>query len=198
MIVVDKLTMKSKWEVDDEKPFANVTNGREAHPRYWFAVLVKMNTEKKVSEKLNMLGIENYVPIQTEMRQWSDRKKRIERIVIPMIVFVYVDKEEVKIVRAFSSVHKFLSYPGIKEPAIIPNEQIWNLRLMLNNADSKVEISDSIYAIGEEVEIIRGPLKGLRGELCYFEKEKPMVGVHIELLGYACVNVNRNDVKSKN
>ena len=68
----------------------------------------------------------------------------------------------------------------------------------LKNAETAVEVSDSIYEVGEEVEIVRGPLKGFSGELCYFEKGKPMIGVYLELLGYACVSVNKNDVKSRN
>ena len=97
-----------------------------------------------------------------------------------------------------SFIYKFISYPGQKEAAIIPDEQIEKLKFMLNNADSNVEVSDSVYEVGEEVEIVRGPLKGFSGELCYFEKGKPKVGIYLELLGYACVNVNVNDVINKN
>ena len=181
-----------------EKSFVNGTSDREAHPKYWIAVLVQMNTEQKVSTKLNKLGITNYVPTQTKVHQWSDRKKKIERIVIPMVVFVQVDKEIEKSLITYSFIYKFISYPGQKEAAIIPNEQIEKLKFMLNNADSNVEVSDSVYEVGEEVEIVRGPLKGISGELCYFEKGKPKVGIYLELLGYACVSVNINDVKSKN
>ena len=59
----------------------------QAPTKYWIAALVKMNTEKKVSAKLTQLGYHNYVPTQTEIRQWSDRKKKIDKVVIPMIVF---------------------------------------------------------------------------------------------------------------
>ena len=181
-----------------ENSFVNGTNDREAHPKYWIAVLVQMNTEQKSSTKLTKLGITNYVPTQSEIHQWSDRKKKIERIVIPMIVFVKVDKETEKILRTYSFIYKFISYPGQKDAAIIPDEQIEKLKFMLNNAETTVEISDSIFEVGEEVEIVRGPLKGFSGELCYFEKGKPMIGVYLELLGYACVSVNKNDVKSRN
>ena len=181
-----------------ENSFVNGTNDREAHPKYWIAVLVQMNTEQKSSTKLTKLGITNYVPTQSEIHQWSDRKKKIERIVIPMIVFVKVDKETEKILRTYSFIYKFISYPGQKDAAIIPDEQIEKLKFMLNNAETAVEISDSIFEVGEEVEIVRGPLKGFSGELCYFEKGKPKVGIYLELLGYACVSVNINDVKSKN
>ena len=69
---------------------------------------------------------------------------------------------------------------------------------MLNYADSNVEVTDSVFEVGQQVEIVRGPLKGFSGELCYFEKGKPKVGIYLELLGYACVNVNINNVISKN
>ena len=178
--------------------FVNGASDREAHPKYWTAVLVQMCTEQKVSAKLSKLGITNYVPSQMEIHQWSDRKKKIEKIVIPMIVFVWVDKEKEKNLRNYSFIYKFISYPGQKEAAIIPDEQIEKLKFMLNHADSNVEVSDSVYEVGEEVEIVRGPLKGFSGKLCYFEKGKPKVGMYIELLGYACVSVNINDIKSIN
>ena len=181
-----------------EKSFVNGTNDREAHSKFWIAALVQMNCEKKVASKLDKLGITNYVPTQKEIHQWSDRKKKIERIVIPMVVFVQVDKEVEKSLITYPFIYKFISYPGQKETAIIPDEQIEKLKFMLNNADSNVEVYDSIYEVGEEIEIVRGPLKGFSGELCYFEKGKPKVGICLELLGYACVSVNINDVKSKN
>lgn len=72
----------------------NGTNDREAYPKRWVAALVQMNCEKKVASKLDKLGITNYVPIQKEVHQWSDRKKIIDRIVIPMVVFVHLTPNE--------------------------------------------------------------------------------------------------------
>ncbi|MBR4312358.1 MAG: UpxY family transcription antiterminator [Bacteroidaceae bacterium] len=166
----------------------------QAPSKYWIAALVKMNTERKVSAKLTQLGYHNYVPTQTEIRQWSDRKKKIERVIIPMIIFIQLDKEEEVNLRRSSIVYKFISYPGKKEAAVIPNEQIEKLKFMLHNADSAVEFSDTAYEIGEEVEIVRGPLKGLYGELCYTEKGNPMLGIYIKLLGYSYVSVDIKDV----
>ena len=165
--------------------------------KYWVAALVQMNTEKKVSSMLSKLGYHNYVPTQTEIHQWSDRKKKVERIVIPMIVFVLVNKGEENILRNNSFIYKFISYPGQKEAAIIPDEQIEKLKFMLHHADSAVEFSEYVYEIGEEVEIIRGPLKGLYGELCYTEQGKPMMGVYVNLLGYSYVSVDIKDVKPR-
>lgn len=178
--------------------FVHVTNDRVAHPVYWIAVLVQMNAELKISERLDKIGITNYVPTQIEVHQWSDRKKQIRRVVIPMIIFVLVDKEIEKRLRTYSFIYKLLSYPGQREAAKIPSAQIDRLKFMLDNANAKVEVSGSVYQIGDKVEIVRGPLKGLCGELCYCKKDKPTLGVYIELLGYACVSVSKNDVMSIN
>ena len=176
--------------------FVSVTNDSVAHSKYWVAAFVQMNTEKRVGSQLNKLGIINYVPTQSEIHQWSDRKKKLERVAIPMVVFILTDEAMEKRLRTFSFIYKLISYPGQKAAARIPEEQIEKLKFMLGSSDVKVEVSESVYEIGDEVEIVRGPLKGLVGELCYVEKSRPMVGIYLELLGYVCVNVNRNDIKS--
>ena len=171
------------------------TNEGVAYPKFWTAVLVQMNTEKRVADKLNRLGIENFVPVQTEIRQWSDSKKKIDKVVIPMVVFVRIDKKTERILRTYSFIYKFISYPGQKEAAIIPEDQIDALKTMLNQSEASVEVCESVLKLGDVVEIIHGPLKGLIGELCYVEQEKPMVALRIDCLGYACVNVNRSEIK---
>ncbi len=59
------------------KSFANRTNDREAHPKYWVAALVRMNCERKAASKLDKSGISNYAPIQQEEHQRNDRKNKI-------------------------------------------------------------------------------------------------------------------------
>lgn len=181
--------------VSCETPFVDVTSDREARPRYWVAVLVQMCTEKKVGERLTKLHIENYVPTQKEVHQWSDRKKYVERVVIPMVVFVRVDEVLEKQLKTYSFVYKLLSYPGSKNAAVIPEEQIESLKFMLNHADSNVVLDNNLLQIGEEVRIVRGSLKGLEGELHVVDMDKMMVAIRIECLGCACVNVALTDVE---
>ena len=175
---------------------ANGTTDREALPKRWIAVLVQMCTEKKVGEKLSKIQIENYVPTQQEIHQWSDRKRKIDRVVIPMVVFIRTDQIAEKQIRTFSFIHKILSYPGHKETAVIPDAQIERLKFMLKHADSEVQLSEKIFTVGETVRIARGPLKGLEGELCCVKEDKPMVAIRIECLGYACVNVAEADIET--
>ncbi len=181
--------------VSCETPFVDVTSDREARPKYWVAVLVQMCTEKKVGERLTKLHIENYVPTQKEVHQWSDRKKYVERVVIPMVVFVRVDEVLEKQLKTYSFIYKLLSYPGSKNAAVIPEEQIESLKFMLNHADSNVVLDNNLLQIGEEVRIVRGSLKGLEGELHVVDMDKMMVAIRIECLGCACVNVALTDVE---
>ncbi len=46
--------------------------------KHWHAIYVKSRSEKKVAERLDDLGIDYYLPLVTTIKQWSDRKKRVE------------------------------------------------------------------------------------------------------------------------
>lgn len=171
--------------------FVNVTNDREAYPKRWVAALVQMNCEKKVAAKLDKMRIANYVPVQQEEHQWSDRKKKIDRVVIPMVVFVRLSQDEEDDFRRLSFILKFITYPGSKELTTpIPDEQIEKLKFLLHNADAKVSIVENLK-VGDRVRLIRGPMKGLEGELSYIEENKPIVAIRIDGLGYACVSVEK-------
>ena len=54
----------------------------------WFVVYTKPLTEKKVAARLMQLGYEVYLPLFTTLKQWSDRKKKLEKPLINSVVFV--------------------------------------------------------------------------------------------------------------
>lgn len=178
-----------------EESLVNGTNDREAHPKFWIAALVQMNCERKSAEKLSKLGISNYVPIQEEMHQWSDRRKKITRVVIPMVVFVRVDEIERNLVRDLSFIYKLITYPGQSQPAIIPDSQMSQLQFMVDNSKDQIVFKESSLCIGDTIQVIRGPLKGLTGSVCQTEDKKLMVAVRLDFLGYACVNIPITDIE---
>ena len=173
----------------------DVTDDREAHPKYWVAALVKVRSEKAVGKKLLGLGIENWVPTQSEIHQWSDRKRRVERVVIPMIVFIRAEMSAIKELAYHSFIFKLLTLPGQKTPAIIPDAQIERLKFMLKQTDVQVEIREHIFKTGDSVRIVRGPLKDLEGELCAVDADRSMVAVTIDCLGYACISIDKSDLE---
>ena len=71
----------------------NGTDDREACPKFWIALYTRPRSEKKVRAYLDSIGVENYLPVQNQLRQWSDRKKMVEVVVIPMIIFVRTESQ---------------------------------------------------------------------------------------------------------
>ena len=173
--------------------FVNGTNDREAYPKRWIAVLVQVNCEKKTATRLGKVGYETYIPTQQEVHHWSDRKKKVDRLIMPMVVFVRATVQEEEWLRDQSYIHKLLALPGTDEDkkgfaTTIPDCQIERLKFLLENAESEVTIVNN-FKVGDLVRVIYGPLKGLEGVVSEADDKNSIVGVQIDGLGYACVKI---------
>lgn len=189
---MDEIAMEGNIQ-REEGSFVNGTNDRKAYPKRWVAALVHTNCEKKVASKLDKLGIENYVAIQAEEHQWSDRKKKIDRIVIPMIVFVHLAKNEEDEFRRLPFIMKFITYPGTNELATpIPNNQIEQLRFLLKHSESPVNFCNNVD-IGDAVRVVKGPLKGFVGYCCGVSNSD--IAIHLDLLGYATTHLSKDCIE---
>lgn len=182
-------------------PIAYGTNGSEAHPKQWIAILVQSNCEKRSALQLKKAGFESYIPVQQEVHQWSDRRKTIQRLVIPMIVFVHCTPQEQYRLRELACVHKLLALPGSLEAkqhlaTAIPDAQIDALRFLLQNANSSVSLASDLNA-GDFVQVTSGPLRGMKGIVAEVEG-KSMIAIKLELFGYVCVKIDRKDVLKEN
>ena len=159
-----------------------------AHPKRWYVALVRMHHEKKVAERLDKMGIENFVPVQQEVHQWSDRRKIVDRVLLPMMIFVHVDLQEQKEVLTLSSISRYLVLRGEHTPAVIPDQQMSRFKFMLDYSDETISLSTSPLAPGEKIRVIKGPLAGLEGELVNVNG-KSKVAVRLTMLGCACVDI---------
>jgi len=128
----------------------------------WYAVYTNSRAEKRVSDRIEELGIETFLPLQKTLRQWSDRKKLVEKPLISSYVFVKIIPRDYFTVRKIDGVVKFIMLQG--KPVAIPEAQITNLRILCGS-DAEVEISADVYEKGDMVEVTVGSLAGLRGEL---------------------------------
>ena len=61
---------------------------------HWHAVFTASRAEKKVRDRLEELGVECFLPVQTVLRQWTYRKSRVVVPVIAGLVFVRVGRQE--------------------------------------------------------------------------------------------------------
>jgi hypothetical protein len=78
----------------------------------WLVAYVRLHHEKKTAERLTAMNIENFLPVQEEIRQWTYRKKKIERVVIPMMIFVHVDAAERSQVLTLSAISRYMVLHG--------------------------------------------------------------------------------------
>ena len=159
-----------------------------AHSKRWYVALVRMHHEKKVSEYLNKVGIENFVPVQKEIHQWSDRRKLVESVLLPMMVFVHADPRERMEVLNFTTVSRYMVMRGESTPAVIPDDQMARFRFMLDYSEEAICMNSSPLARGEKVRVVKGPLTGLVGELVNVDG-KSKIAVRLNMLGCACVDM---------
>lgn len=160
----------------------------DAGTRQWLVAYVRSCMEKKTAERLRSMGIECYVPVQSEIRQWSDRRKRVDRLVLPMLVFVHVTPLERPLPLTLAAVLRYMVLRGQNTPAVIPDDQMERFRFMLDYSPEAVGFSNAPFTPGDPVRVIKGPLAGLEGELVTIDGKR-QVFIRLDLLGCAHVEV---------
>lgn len=150
-------------------------------------VCVQSNREKKTYERLSALGFESFLPLQEETRRWSDRSKKVQRVVIPMVVFARIAPSERISVLRLPSVSRFMVLRGESAPAIIPDAQMERFRFMLDYSEEAVEMCSERIQPGEQVKVIMA-VDRINRELITMDG-KSKVAVRINMLGAAMVEV---------
>jgi transcription antitermination factor NusG len=128
----------------------------------WYALYTRPRAEKLVFNRLVEEGIETFLPLQKTYRMWSDRKKLVEKPLLTSYIFVKTNKKGFPAVYKTTGVVKFVSFEG--QPVSIPQNQIDNLRLLINS-DAEIEVTSEKLSQGDNVVVINGSLIGLTGEL---------------------------------
>ena len=165
---------------------------------YWFVAIVNHNSEKQASEKLDKMGVTNYLPTQKEIRVWKNgRKSKVDRIVIPSTIFIYCTEQRRKEIVGLPFIFRFMtnkagSIKGStnKPLAIIPDNEIERLKFMLGQSDIPVEITDKPFKAGDKVRVIRGNLAGLEGEVMDMKEAKSELIVALNIFGCAKLSID--------
>lgn len=168
----------------------------------WFVAIVNSRHEKTVAKKLQEMGIDSYVATQEELHIWNNgKRKKVDRVVIPSIVFVRCTEKTRREIVTFPFILRFMvntaaNSATLNRPvAVVPAAQINKLRFMLGHADAPVNFSDQRYQINDNVRIIRGSLKGLEGAIMKNPDGTHILTIGITMLGCATVKVDSQDVE---
>lgn len=125
-------------------------------------------------------GFDVYLPLVKTIRQWSDRKKKVELPLIPGYVFVKVNEKEYYQVVNSPGVVRYVTFEGKAAP--IPEKQILLIKQSIEG-NLMVEPSQEKFEPGEKVKIISGPLNGFEGELLNINHKSNLI-IRFDAIGY--------------
>ncbi len=126
--------------------------------KHWFVLYTKPRNEKKVAAQLEKMGLRAYCPLVTEIKQWSDRKKKVETPLIPSYIFIQIDSADRDLVFQVPGVVRYLFWLG--KPAIVRDNEISTLKEWVDG-NHKIKV-EGIQA-GDVMKIEIGPFKGQEG-----------------------------------
>ena len=137
----------------------------------WFVVYTKPRNEIKVSQRLSVLGVENYTPTRIEVRQWSDRKKKILVPLLPSMVLVSLHEKDVNKVFEVAAVVRYL-FENTKR-AEVSNKEVLAMQYYLEHSycqrQQEVAIGDTLRVPLLEQEAI---LLSKKGKNCIAQLKK--------------------------
>lgn len=131
--------------------------------RRWFAVRTAAKHEKMATKELRSLGIECYIPLREKTYNYTSKKVVRELPLLSGYVFVNVRKAEANTVRFSTFVSRFVTLGKIRKQ--VTEEEMNLLRKI--STDRKLDwqtVEEAFdFTEGTPVEIIKGPLAGVRG-----------------------------------
>lgn len=136
----------------------------------WYVLITKPKSERKVAEKLQQKGIEVCCPVRVEMRQWSDRKKKVEVPLLPSMILVKLeDKQRLIVFEIFGAV-RYLFWLGqpatVSEAEIDALVEIKNNNLTVLNVE-QLKVGDEIDVEGLGFKLEKGTIKYVSGNQCW-------------------------------
>lgn len=140
---------------------------------FWFAIWTRSRQEKVVASIFESLGIENFLPLKTEVHRWSDRKQSVTIPLFKGYLFARLNPTK-------DSRLRVLNTPGVAGlvgnqagPLPVPDYEIESIRAVI--AQKMQYTAYPSIPIGTLVRVVRGPLTGTNGTLVRTYGESKLV-----------------------
>jgi transcription termination/antitermination protein NusG len=137
----------------------------------WFAIRVKSQCEKMVSDALRYKGYEEFLPLYWSRRNWSDRVKVLQLPLFAGYLFARFD---------LAGRNAILTTPGVslivgqgRMPLSVDSTEIENIRQAMSCGQSVQPWWG--LAIGDRIRIDNGPLRGIEGVLLRYKGANHLV-----------------------
>ncbi len=149
----------------------------------WYPVYTHPRAEKKACQALVNKGIETYLPLRRQLKQWSDRKKWVDEPFIKSYLFVHINEHEQTEVMMTKGISRFIYFGG--KITSMPDRQVDDLRLLMTSS-LELEVTEENLSPGEKIIIKAGPLKGMTGEVISYRSQKQLA-LRLESIGCSII-----------
>jgi transcription antitermination factor NusG len=144
-----------------------------AETEHWYGLQTRPRHEKMVAQRLEERGVTAFLPLVTEVRRWSDRKKSVQLPLFSCYVFAKFAPNRTERLRVLRVDGVFGLVGDRGEGAAIPEEQIDTVRSLI---EGKLPYSSHPFLkIGQRVRIRSGALDGLEGILVSRNGDRTLV-----------------------
>src|SRR5262245_4634486 len=128
---------------------------------HWYALKTRSRHEKRVRDQLVQRDIDTFLPVCDTWRQWKDRKKKVELPLFPGYCFARFPLVERLRVLNVLGVADLVSINGRPEP--VREDELEAIQQLVS---TKLQYDPHPFLEeGMDVEVVRGPLAGIRGKL---------------------------------
>ena len=108
----------------------------------WYAVFTAFRTEKRVKERLEQAGIENYLPVREVEFERDGQVRRLEIPVISGCIFVHVPEMSLPSVLSILGVIALLRKE--RGPIVISDKQLDSLRMLCEHAETLEVVNEGL------------------------------------------------------
>lgn len=142
----------------------------------WYVFYCRSRAEKKADQVLKEKKYESYLPLVTEIHQWSDRKKKVQVPLFKGYVFVNCKFHDLFYI---TEVNHIVAPVKIGEEFAVLRERDIELLRKIEKYNIEATAEPIEVQKGDKVKIIMGTLKGYEG-ICIQDKNKNYVLIAIE------------------
>jgi transcription antitermination factor NusG len=145
-------------------------------PKNWYVLYTKPKAEKKLAQELKADHIEAYCPVQTEIKYWSDRKKKVETPLLTSMIFVRIQETDRDRVFQSRNAVRYLYWLG--KPAKVTRKEVESLKSMVEDSQFEKHEMNQLKP-GEKLDMthlgfeqIEGTVKFVNGRECWIVLEQ--------------------------
>ena len=157
---------------------------------HWYVVRTRSRHEKVVRDQLIGREVETFLPLVERWSRWKDRRKKVAFPLFPGYCFARFPLVERLRVLNTVGVADLVGMCGRPEP--VPDTEIGAIQLL---AKTRLQYDPHPFlSEGMEVEVVRGPLAGVRGKLLRKDRMTRLVLAVTLIRQAAIVEVHPADV----